>query len=158
MLVISLRITQQPSSLCNSAFSICFSWSGISRSPQVFCCSVCLVGLELFSQCKNLLGILEKYPVVSVESGFCLAVMHRRGSHNILLGIFFFSQSIRTWNVVIHIFAYVQFWIQQDKKNLEPCVNSTCGQGRVSCSFSQSQIEEGKPEVKLLKQTSFNYS
>lgn len=56
----------------------------------MFCCSVCLVGLELFSQCKNLFGILEKYPVLSAKSGFCFAIMHRRDSQNILSGIIFF--------------------------------------------------------------------
>lgn len=57
----------------------------------MFCCSFCLVGLEFFSQCKNFLGILEKYPVVSAKNGFCLAMVHRRGSHSIVLGIIFFS-------------------------------------------------------------------
>lgn len=147
MLAISLRINQQPSSLHISEHFPSVS-DGEELAEVLKCFVVQLV--------QELVWNIRKNPVVSVKSDFHLAMMHRRESQYLIRNNYI--QSIRTWNVVIHIFAYVQFWIQQDKKNLEPCVSSTWGQGRVFCSFSQSQIEEGKREVDLLKQTSFNYS
>lgn len=158
--VISLRTNQQPSQPPSPSLSKHFpavsAGCELAKVHQNLAFS--LFGMSWTVQSvQELVGNLSKNPIVSVKSDFCLVTMYRRGSHNILLGrICFLSLYSKNMNCSNQCFAYVQFWIQQDKKNLEPCVNSIWGQGRVFCLFSQSLIEEGKPDVKLLKQTSCN--
>lgn len=105
--VISLRTNQQPSQPPSlsplQAFSSCFSWLWLSKSPPSY---VVQFGWSwIVHSVQELVGNLSKNPVISVKSDFSLVTIYRRGSYNILLGriFFFLVYTLGTWTIVIGV-------------------------------------------------------